>query len=115
MSCLLALHHQSAYALHVRVSMAGLAIPASNCLPANTSPSIGFRVRAKPGPTGVQLGLFNHTSYVDAVTMMWLLTPSGVSKASNAKIPLLGTPSCQHVAMRYPLCAVLHVPTPVLL
>ena len=39
-----------------------------------------------------QLGVFNHTSYVDAVTMMWLLTPSGVSKASNADIPLLGTP-----------------------
>ena len=39
-----------------------------------------------------QLGVFNHTSYVDAVTMMWLLTPSGVSKASNADIPLLGMP-----------------------
>ena len=41
-------------------------------------------------PGARQLGLFNHTSYVDAVVMMWLLTPSGVSKASNADIPLLG-------------------------
>ncbi|KAK9839254.1 hypothetical protein WJX81_004479 [Elliptochloris bilobata] len=59
--------------------------------------AIGCRVRVRgwenvvKGRAAGALGLFNHTSYVDAVVMMWLLTPSGVSKASNADIPLLGT------------------------
>ncbi len=35
--------------------------------------------------------MFNHTSWVDAPAIMWLLCPSGVSKASNADIPLIGT------------------------
>jgi hypothetical protein len=38
-----------------------------------------------------QIGLFNHTSWVDAIAIMWLFAPSGVSKASNADIPLIGT------------------------
>ncbi len=40
---------------------------------------------------GVQLGLFNHSSWVDAIAMMWLFAPSGVSRASNADIPVVGT------------------------
>ena len=39
----------------------------------------------------MQIGLFNHTSWVDAIVIMWLFAPSGVSKASNADIPLIGT------------------------
>ena len=39
----------------------------------------------------LQIGLFNHTSWVDAIVIMWLFAPSGVSKASNADIPLVGT------------------------
>ena len=39
----------------------------------------------------MQLGLFNHSSWVDAVVMMWLFAPSGVSKESNAHLPLIGT------------------------
>lgn len=35
--------------------------------------------------------IFNHSSYVDAVLMMYLFAPSGVSKADNARIPLIGT------------------------
>ncbi|KAK9835897.1 hypothetical protein WJX74_010493 [Apatococcus lobatus] len=37
------------------------------------------------------LGLFNHCSWVDALVMMWLFAPSGVSRASNATIPVVGT------------------------
>ncbi|KAK9866278.1 hypothetical protein WJX84_006341 [Apatococcus fuscideae] len=37
------------------------------------------------------LGLFNHSSWVDAIAMMWLFAPSGVSRASNADIPVVGT------------------------
>lgn len=40
---------------------------------------------------GLQIAAFNHTSYVDAPAIMWLLAPSGVSKASNANLPILGT------------------------
>ena len=40
---------------------------------------------------GVQLCLFNHSSWVDAILMMWLFAPSGVSKESNANLPLIGT------------------------
>ncbi|KAK9807513.1 hypothetical protein WJX72_001238 [[Myrmecia] bisecta] len=37
------------------------------------------------------LGVFNHISWADPITMMWLFAPSGVSKADNATIPLIGT------------------------
>lgn len=40
---------------------------------------------------GLQLGIFNHSSWVDAIVMMWLFAPSGVSRASNATIPVVGT------------------------
>ena len=39
----------------------------------------------------VQLGVFNHTAWVDAVALMYLFAPSGVSKESNARLPLVGT------------------------
>lgn len=39
----------------------------------------------------MQLGVFNHSAWVDAVALMWLFAPSGVSLASNADIPLVGT------------------------
>jgi len=39
----------------------------------------------------VQIGVFNHTSWVDAVAVMYLFAPSGVSKESNAHLPLVGT------------------------
>ena len=39
----------------------------------------------------VQLGVFNHTAWVDAVVLMYLFAPSGVSKESNAHLPLVGT------------------------
>lgn len=38
----------------------------------------------------MQLGLFNHSSWVDAVAIMFLFAPSGVSKESNAHLPLIG-------------------------
>ena len=41
-------------------------------------------------PTTVQIIVFNHTSYLDSVVMMHLFAPSGVSKASNAHLPLVG-------------------------
>lgn len=37
-----------------------------------------------------QIGLFNHSSWVDAVLIMFLFAPSGVSKESNAHLPLIG-------------------------
>lgn len=37
------------------------------------------------------MGIFNHSSWVDAIIMMWLFAPSGVSLASNANLPLVGT------------------------
>lgn len=40
---------------------------------------------------GMQLGIFNHSSWVDALAMLWLFAPSGVSRASNATIPVVGT------------------------
>ena len=39
----------------------------------------------------LQIGLFNHTAWVDAVALMYLFAPSGVSKESNAHLPLVGT------------------------
>ena len=39
----------------------------------------------------VQIGVFNHTAWVDAVALMYLFAPSGVSKESNAHLPLVGT------------------------
>ena len=39
----------------------------------------------------MQIGVFNHTSWVDAVVLMYLFAPSGVSKESNAHMPLVGT------------------------
>jgi 1-acyl-sn-glycerol-3-phosphate acyltransferase len=35
--------------------------------------------------------VFNHTAWVDAVALMYLFAPSGVSKESNAHLPLVGT------------------------
>lgn len=37
-----------------------------------------------------QVACFNHVSYCDAFLMMCLFSPSGVSKASIARLPLLG-------------------------
>jgi 1-acyl-sn-glycerol-3-phosphate acyltransferase len=37
-----------------------------------------------------QIGLFNHTSWVDAIAIMYLFAPSGVSKESNARLPIVG-------------------------
>lgn len=39
----------------------------------------------------MQLGIFNHITWVDAIAMMYLFAPSGVSKESNAHLPLIGT------------------------
>lgn len=38
-----------------------------------------------------QIAIFNHITWVDPIIMMWLFAPSGVSKASNADLPLFGT------------------------
>ncbi|KXZ46933.1 hypothetical protein GPECTOR_39g427 [Gonium pectorale] len=35
------------------------------------------------------VAIFNHVSWVDAFLMVWLMAPSGVSKASNADLPVL--------------------------
>jgi lysophosphatidylcholine acyltransferase/lyso-PAF acetyltransferase len=37
------------------------------------------------------VALFNHVSWADAALVMYLLAASGVSRASNAHIPLIGT------------------------
>ena len=39
----------------------------------------------------MQIGVFNHTAWVDGVALMYLFAPSGVSKESNAHLPLVGT------------------------
>ena len=39
----------------------------------------------------MQMGIFNHTAWVDAILMMWLFAPSGVSLEKNARIPVVGT------------------------
>ncbi|KAG2433324.1 hypothetical protein HXX76_008390 [Chlamydomonas incerta] len=59
--------------------------------------AMGFRVRV----TGRQhlaaalqlraVGVFNHASWVDAFLLVWLMAPSGVSKADNAQLPVIGT------------------------
>jgi len=40
---------------------------------------------------GVKLLMFNHSSWVDTVVLLFLFTPSGVSRAANARIPVVGT------------------------
>ncbi len=37
------------------------------------------------------MGIFNHTAWVDAILLMWLFAPSGVSLQNNAKLPVVGT------------------------
>ena len=37
------------------------------------------------------MGVFNHSAWVDAVLLMWLFAPSGVSLSDNADIPIVGT------------------------
>jgi hypothetical protein len=39
----------------------------------------------------MQMGVFNHTAWVDAILLMWLFAPSGVSLEKNAHIPIVGT------------------------
>lgn len=36
------------------------------------------------------IGIFNHVSYVDAVVLMALFTPTGVSRTENKQIPIIG-------------------------
>lgn len=43
-----------------------------------------------PTSTHLQILIFNHSSYLDGVVLMHLFAPSGVSKASNAHLPLVG-------------------------
>eukprot|EP00891_Asterochloris_glomerata_P008361 jgi/Astpho2/8361/e_gw1.00122.122.1_t len=58
---------------------------------------LGFRIRVRGYQNfarAEKLGAictFNHSSWVDAMLIMWLFAPSGVSKADNADIPLVGT------------------------
>lgn len=40
------------------------------------------------------IGTFNHVSYVDAVALMWLFTPTGVSRNENKDIPIVGKTMC---------------------
>ncbi|CAL8471402.1 g10944 [Coccomyxa elongata] len=57
---------------------------------------LGFRIRVKGWENVAKakqlgaIGLFNHSSWVDAVLIMFLFAPSGVSKESNAHLPLIG-------------------------
>jgi 1-acyl-sn-glycerol-3-phosphate acyltransferase len=37
------------------------------------------------------MGIFNHTAWIDAILLMWLFAPSGVSLANNANLPVVGT------------------------
>ena len=39
----------------------------------------------------LQIGIFNHTSWVDSIILMWLFAPSGVALDFNARIPVVGT------------------------
>ena len=47
-----------------------------------------------PNPLGLEVALFNHVSWADSALIMYLLAASGVSRASNAHIPIIGT--CIH-------------------
>lgn len=38
-----------------------------------------------------KLVVFNHPSWADTAIMLYLFAPSGVSRASNSKIPVIGT------------------------
>ena len=37
------------------------------------------------------MGVFNHTSYLDSIILMWMFAPSGVALDFNASLPLVGT------------------------
>ncbi|GLC72510.1 hypothetical protein PLESTF_001258800 [Pleodorina starrii] len=57
---------------------------------------LGFRLRVR-GRENIKLGermgavaVFNHVSWVDAFIVVWLMAPSGVSKESNGRIPVIG-------------------------
>ncbi|PNW78002.1 hypothetical protein CHLRE_10g460350v5 [Chlamydomonas reinhardtii] len=59
--------------------------------------ALGFRVRVA-GRRHLQqalqlgaVGVFNHASWVDAFLLVWLMAPSGVSKADNAQLPVIGS------------------------
>jgi 1-acyl-sn-glycerol-3-phosphate acyltransferase len=59
--------------------------------------ALGFQVRVE-GRENIAaasalrcVALFNHVSWADAALVMYLLAASGVSRASNAHIPLIGT------------------------
>ncbi|GLI63753.1 hypothetical protein VaNZ11_006826 [Volvox africanus] len=57
---------------------------------------LGFRIRVRGREnikTAERLGavaIFNHVSWIDAFVLVWLMAPSGVSKESNGRIPVIG-------------------------
>ncbi|GMH35663.1 hypothetical protein BSKO_03531 [Bryopsis sp. KO-2023] len=69
----------------------------SRCCPVLTLKLLGVHVRVegwenylKAEKQGVKMLLFNHISYLDAFGLVGLTAASGVSKAANLKIPILG-------------------------
>ncbi|GIL87534.1 hypothetical protein Vretimale_14747 [Volvox reticuliferus] len=57
---------------------------------------LGFRIRVR-GRENIKIAerlgavaVFNHVSWIDAFVLVWLMAPSGVSKESNGRIPIIG-------------------------
>ncbi|EFJ39592.1 hypothetical protein VOLCADRAFT_100782 [Volvox carteri f. nagariensis] len=56
---------------------------------------LGFRIRIR-GRENIKIAerlgavaVFNHVSWVDAFVLVWLMAPSGISKESNSRLPVL--------------------------